>query len=159
MNRIQLILLFSFFLPICLLAQTEPVLKSYAFKLPATESSNEEGTNKSQGYRMYLEHSRNQCISVSGVWIGTNYYKFKTRKNIKTPIENPSANAKNKILIPSTKNKLMEIVLIQKQSPSPRPGSELIKYLRENEALIVYKYKGEQYYAPIKKIEDLESVL
>jgi hypothetical protein len=134
-----------FLFPGTLIAQEGPVLKGYGFQLPSVE------TKSSVGYTLYAEYKRNKCLKITSVWIGTGYYEFTTKKRIKTPLLEGT-----KEMIPATKNKVLQIILVKKQSPSPRPGSELISYLKDNKAVIAYRHKKKQYFIGIPQLEQLK---
>ena len=156
MNRIFLLAV-VFFLSASAFAQTAPVKKVYAFeaKTKVTETNVEPDTVKSYPYRIFLAVDPAKKIEVATVWIGTDYYLFKTKNLPNKPVMADKSVYGKKTLVPSTRNKLIELVLVDKRVPSPRPGRELVRYLSKNEVVISYTCKGVRYYATAATVTEL----
>jgi hypothetical protein len=65
-------------------------------------------------------------------------------------------NFEKKILVPKTSNTVFELLLSKQIDPAPRPGSALGSLLKSNEVVLVYTWKGKEYFSALKKITVLE---
>lgn len=140
-------------------AQTAPVKKVYAYKqasFPGKKPSDTRtGTEiKKEHYRLFITSTGKEVISINGVWIMHEYYRFTVSSKPKTPIkmEQPDDGI---ILVPKTNYKVFEIMPKGKQGPSPKPGTILGKLLKANDVVISYNWRGKQYFATAKTIIEL----
>lgn len=136
-------------------AQTAPVRKVYAYSQQILPGKKPSGiVSKKESFRLFITSS--SAVTVTGVWIKSSYYRFETISITKTPVLLGTINTEKKVLVPSTKLRVTEISIKKMYEPSPRPGTPLSTLLASNEVVIVYKWKGKEYFATAAKMEELE---
>lgn len=140
-------------------AQKPQVAKVYAYKqaiLPGKKPSGNriEAGMKKETYRIFVSATRKEIISITGVWINQEYYRFTVSSNLKTPV-NMRQHDEEVILVPKTNNKVLEIILNGKQEPAPRPGTKLGTLMKMNAVVISYSWKGTQYFITANTIKEL----
>jgi hypothetical protein len=69
-----------------------------------------------------------------------------------------NSNYEKKVLVAKTSNTVIEILLTKQINPAPRPGSALGSLLQSNEVVLVYTWKGKEYFSTLKKITMLEPI-
>lgn len=143
-------------------AQTTAVKKVYAYRqylLQGKKPVQYETVKKSERFFIYLEVSKNKKLNVTGMWIDNSYYRFSVKRYSKTPVVIKITEGPEKfIAVPKTLNDIYEVIPGKKQEPAPRPGTTLGNYLQKNEVVIIYSYKGKQYFAGVEKMTLLESM-
>lgn len=145
-----------------LTAQLAPVKKVYAYRQSVHQgkkpAANEPLKSKEQ-FSIYAEMLKDQRPIINGIWINNNYYQCKQMPMQKTPVKKMGAAEESEfIAVPKTKNTVYELIIGKKQEPAPRPGSKLSNYLQHNELVLVYNFRGKQYFATAKSIQVLESI-
>jgi hypothetical protein len=136
-------------------AQSNKAVQLYAYQqhvLPGKKSTN--STSK-ETYRIYITHPSKQMLTVTGVWIKSNYYRFETLRIIQKPVVYNSG-VKKDTLVPATRNRITEITKVKMQQPAPRPASVLGKLLSANEVVVSYMLNGKEYFAVVKTLKLLE---
>lgn len=140
-------------------AQTVPVKKIYAYKQASLSGKKPSGKNeveKKERYRLFIAHNAKDAIKINGIWVMEEYYRFEVSSKLKSPVkQNEAEGSEQIILVPKTSHHVLELLLQEKQEPSPRPGSQLGKLLKMNEVVISYTWKGKQYFAIAKTIKEL----
>lgn len=135
------------------LAKSVPVKKIYAYKqtiLPGKKSNN---TSSKETYRIFILSS--QTVHITGVWVNSAYFEFMVASVSKKPVILNNGNEK-KIAVPITNLMVTEISVKKMISPVPRPGGMLGQLLSKNEIVIVYSFKGKDYFISKKKAASLE---
>ena len=136
-------------------AQSNKTVKLYAFKqhnLPGKKSTN---AQSKETYRLYVTHPSKQMLTVTGVWIKSNYYRFETLAVSQKPVVHNSGFKKD-TLVPFTRNRITEITKLKLQQPAPRPANALGKLLSVNEVVVSYMLNGKEYFAVAKTLKVLE---
>jgi hypothetical protein len=138
-------------------AQNVNSVRLYAYQqkvLPGKKSST---VKAKETYHLYLSHSSRQIVTITGLWIKTNYYQFSTSVISKKPVVYNSGSSKD-TLVPFTKNRIIEIRKMKLREPAPRPGKELGKLLAENEIVVSFMLHGKEYFTVAKTCIILESL-
>jgi hypothetical protein len=136
-------------------AQSNKAVQLYAYQqhiLPGKKSTN--ATSK-ETYRIFIAHPSKQMLTVTGVWIKSNYYRFETLAVTQKPVVYNSG-FKRDTLVPATRNRITEITKVKMQQPAPRPSSVLGKLLSANEVVVSYMLNGKEYFAVVKTLKLLE---
>ena len=138
-------------------AKTRPLKKLYAYSqasLPG-KKSNHPITPKVT-YRLFVTVTPKEKIAVTGVWLKNNYYSCTTKTIAAKQVIHENTNFEKRVLVAKTSNTVLELVLLKQIDPAPRPGSALGTLLKSNEVVLVYTWKGKQYFSALKKITVLE---
>lgn len=138
-------------------AQTRPLKKIYAYSqasLPGKKSDYPVKVNET--YRLFITVAPKEAIAVTGIWLKNNYYSCTTKNIASKQVVHGNTNYEKKILVAKTSNTVLEILLMKKMDPAPRPGTALGLLLKSNEVVLVYIWKGKQYFSALKKIIVLE---
>ncbi len=153
-----------FFIPILMatdLYAQAPITKIYAYKqtvLQGKRPEPQEELKTRENFFIYFTAAKNSKPAISGMWIGGDYYEVKTNRLAKTPVTQTVFGEDNKVLVPSTKQDVYQIELKKKNKPVSKPGAALSNHLGKNELVLVYSYKGKQYFSTAKKIEELPAM-
>lgn len=140
-------------------AQTRPLKKLYAYSqasLPGKKSNYP--IKVKETYRLFVTVAPKEKIAITGIWLKNYYYSCATKIIAVKQVILNNSNYEKKVLVAKTSNTVIEILLTKQINPAPRPGSALGSLLQSNEVVLVYTWKGKEYFSTLKKITMLEPI-
>lgn len=107
-------------------------------------------------YYIYALMTPAARVSFKSVWIRGNWLAIKSTSLQKTPVE--AGHPKNRILVPATRQQVMQIEVGDSLQKAPVLFPFLKKMMQQSELLIGYEWKGKMYYRSLSKIVELEKI-
>lgn len=138
-----------------LFAQNNKAVQLYAYEQHILPGKKTSPIKSKETYRLYITYPSKQMLTVTGVWIKSNYYRFETKTVTQKPVVYYSGIKKD-TLVPPTRNRITEITKMKMQQPAPRPSSVLEQLLSANEVVVAYMLNGKEYFAVVKTLKLLE---
>jgi hypothetical protein len=155
-----------------LAASSQPTVKVIAFEqdnMPGTKPAGVTDENGNsvrkvavkKNYFIFLSFNRSHSITPIQAFIKGNSLTIKTAPVKKTPIEFTNNNIPNRpekvVLVPATKNKVLELQLRDSQTPIAKTTT-VQKLTDKNDVVVAYLWKNKKYYVTVKEIKRLEPV-
>lgn len=167
MRRGLCVMLFIFF-TVSLVAQSSSV-KIYAYSRRTISGIREEVVNNSDSaqqraspfpvdYFLYVSVAKGSPLSISGVWVGGQYYKASLQK-VKSPlvIENNSVVKQKELLVPKTSNDVYAVVLKEARNPDLLSAAEK-ELTQGNEAVFFLNAQKKTCTRAVKKLTALTPI-
>jgi len=173
LKRLFILACFLNILVSCFAQVKTPVKRSYGYKqasipgiVPSHEenrdiqqTSNKTKTKQTYNYWFYLEISKTEKITITGLWIAGVQHDIKTetvndlpvRKIIFTGLDRNDTT----IMVPVTKNKVV-LVYPSGETTNKKTNSTYTRQLTsKNELVIRYLWKKQTYYTTIKNLKEI----
>jgi hypothetical protein len=155
-----------------LAAFSQPTVKVFAFEqdnMPGTKPAGVTDENGNsvrkvavkRNYFIFLSFNRAYSITPIHVFLKGSPLIVKTTAVKKTPIEFTNNNIPNRpekvVLVPATKNKVLELQLHDSQAPIAKTTT-VQKLTDKNDVVVAYLWKNKRYYLTLKEIKKLGPV-
>jgi hypothetical protein len=136
-------------------AQSNKTVQLFAYEQHILPGKKTKTVKSKETYRIYITHPSKQMLTVTGVWIKSNYYRYEISASKQKMVVHQT-DVKNDTLVPFTRNRILEITKLKLQQPAPRPAMALGKLLSANEVVVSYMLNGKEYFAVAKTLKMLE---
>lgn len=130
-------------------AQQDKGIQLYAYSQQSFSGVRNLKKPTTESFLIYYSSAKK--ITVSGIWVKNNYCRFEEKRIDELPVKIGQT-----ILVPVTTKSVHQLMIKRPYEPSPRPAKDLSKLLSGNEVVIVYKWKGKEYFMAVKKLTVLE---
>jgi len=151
---------------------SQPVVKIFAFEqenMPGTKPAgvideNGKAVKKAAAkkkYFVFLSYKKTYNVMPVQIFIKDKSFSIQTITIRTSPVEYTSntviSNPEKTVLVPATKNKVLEIKIAQLQHQEKIPESAK-KLVNKNDVVIAYIWNKRKYFATLQKISTLEPV-
>lgn len=149
----------------------QPAIKIYAFEqdvlpgtIPVGKDENGNPVRKAadkKNYRVFLSFKNSYSIEPVQVFIRGKSFAIKEVEMKTTPVNyvnnNIPQNPQTIELVPATKNKVIQVQVIQKVADNKKSNT-IKKMVEKNDVVIIYLWKKKKYYLALQKLKKLEPV-
>jgi hypothetical protein len=147
-------------------AFSQPVVKVYAFEqdvipgnIPVVTDENGNAVKKDwirKEYRIFLSFRNSYKIAPAKIFIKGKAFDIGSANTVSSPVQFTNIPDQKKItLVAKTSNKIVELEKGNEAAKKTYTAT-LKKLIDKNDVVIVYTWKGKNYYASVKELRKLE---